>query len=53
MQHITAAAHGSRERVGPRPFVRMPVPDLDVLPGVPRRLPARLRRRPTVTVPPA
>ena len=52
MQHTTAAAHGSRERIGPRPFVRMPVPDLDVLPGVPRRLPPRLRRRPTVTVPP-
>lgn len=50
--HTTAAAHGSRERIGPRPFVRMPVPGLDVLPGVPRRLPPRLRRRSSVTVPP-
>ena len=32
MQHTTAAAHGSRERIGPRPFVRTPVPDLDGLP---------------------
>ena len=25
--------HGSRERIGPRPFIRTPVPDLDGLPG--------------------
>lgn len=53
MQHTTADGHGSRERVGPRPFGRMPVPDRDGFPGVPRRLPPRLRRRRSVTVPPA
>ena len=53
MQHTTADSHGSRERIGPRPYVRMPVPEIDGLPGVPRRLPPRLRRRPSVTVPPA
>ena len=52
MQHTTAAAHGSREQIGPRPFVRTPAPDLDGLPRVPRRLPSRLRRRATLTVPP-
>jgi hypothetical protein len=52
MQH-TAAQHGSRERIGPRPFLRVPALDLDGLPRVPRRLPARLRRRATLTVPPA
>ena len=46
MPHHTAAQHGSRERIGPRPFVRTPVPDLDGLLGGPRRLPSRLRRRP-------
>jgi hypothetical protein len=45
MQHTAAAPHGSRER--------LPAPDLYGLPGVPRRLPARLRRRASVTVPPA
>ena len=50
--HTTADAHGSRDRIGPRPSVRAPVPDLDGLPGIPRRLPPRLRRRATVTVPP-
>ena len=53
MQHDTAAPHGSRERIGPRPFVRTPALDVDGLPAVPRRLPARLRRRASVTVPPA
>lgn len=53
MQHTTAAQHAFRERIGPRPFVRTPAPDLARLPGVPRRLPARLRRRASVTVPPA
>jgi hypothetical protein len=53
MQHASASDHGSRERIGPRPFVRMPVPDLDGLPRVPRRLPARLRRKTVLTVPPA
>ncbi len=52
MQHTTSDSHASRERIGPRPFVRTPVPDLDSLPGVPRRLPPRLRRRASVTVPP-
>ena len=50
--HTTAEAHGFRERIGPRPFVRTPTPDLEGLPALPRRLPARLRRRPSVTVPP-
>jgi hypothetical protein len=50
--HTAADAHGSRERIGPRPFVRTPVPDLEGLPQAPRRLPARLRRRASVTVPP-
>lgn len=53
MPHTAAAHHGSRERIGPRPFVRVPVPDLDGLPDAPRRLPARLRRRAALTVPPA
>jgi hypothetical protein len=54
MQHTTADGHGSAgERIGPRPFLRMPVPDLDGLPVAPRRLPARLRRRGALTVPPA
>jgi hypothetical protein len=53
MQYTAADSHGSRERIGPRPFVRTPVPELDALPSAPRRLPARLRRRATVTVPPA
>ena len=52
MPHTTAASHGSRERIGPRPFVRVPVPDLDGLPAAPRRLPPRLRRRAALTVPP-
>ena len=52
MQHPTAAQHGSRERIGPRPFVRPSLPDLDGLPPGPRRLPARLRRRPALVVPP-
>jgi hypothetical protein len=53
MQHANAAHHAHRERIGPRPYVRTPVPDLDGLPRVPRRLPPRLRRRATLTVPPA
>jgi hypothetical protein len=52
MQHTAAAQHGSRERIGPRPFVRVPAPDLDGLPRAPRRLPARLRRRSSLIVPP-
>jgi hypothetical protein len=52
MQHAAAAPHGSRERIGPRPFVRLPVPDLDGLPRAPRRLPARLRRGTALVVPP-
>jgi hypothetical protein len=52
MQHATAAQHGSRERIGPRPFVRVPVPDLEGLPRTPRRLPARLRRGRALLVPP-
>lgn len=53
MQHPTAAQHGSRERIGPRPYVRTPVPDLDGLAGGPRRLPRRLRRASSLLVPPA
>jgi hypothetical protein len=52
MQHPTAAQHGSRERVGPRPFVRTPVPDLDGPAGGARRLPRRLRRASVLVVPP-
>ncbi len=52
MQHASADQHGSRERIGPRPFIRTPVPDLDGLPRAPRRLPARLRRRAVLTPPP-
>lgn len=53
MQHTTADAHGARERIGPRPFIRTPVPAREAVPSGPRRLPPRLRRRATVTVPPA
>jgi len=53
MQHPSAAQHGHPERIGLRSFVRTPVPELDGLPRVPRRLPARLRRRAALTVPPA
>jgi hypothetical protein len=53
MSHTTAAQHASRERIGARPFVRLPVPDLDGAAGAPRRLPARLRRRSRLVVPPA
>ena len=52
MQHIAAAQHGSSERIGPRPFVRVPASDVDGLPRAPRRLPARLRRRTPLVVPP-
>ena len=52
MPHSTGAQHGHRERIGPHPFVRLPAPDLDGLPPGPRRLPARLRRRPALAVPP-
>ncbi len=53
MQHPAAAQHGHRERIGPRPFTRTPVPDLDGRPPAPRRLPARLRRKAVLAVPPA
>jgi hypothetical protein len=53
MPHPTAADHSYRERIGPRPFVRTAVPNLDGLPSGPRRLPARLRRASVLSVPPA
>ena len=53
MTHTAAAQHAYRERVGPRAFVRTPVPELDGAPAGPRRLPARLRRRQVLVVPPA
>ena len=54
MPHTTAAQHTYRERVGPRAFVRTPVPELDGAPRrLPARLPARLRRKAVLVVPPA
>ncbi len=53
MQHTGATPSGTRERIGPRPFVRLAVPELDGLPRTPRRLPARLRGRSVLRVPPA
>ena len=51
--HTASPQHATRERIGPRPFVRLPAPTLDGAPAGPRRLPARLRRSRPLRVPPA